>query len=105
MTLEQEQHPSQSILDRECLEERLPVGDREVEMRGDHVRELTRVADLGHETLDRLAREAGLGAQLHGPLTQLPDEREVRRRLCVERRHLLRVAHGRYQVVVVLRDA
>jgi len=62
LTLEQEQHPSQSILDRECLEERLPVGDREVEMRGDHVRELTRVADLGHETLDRLAREAGLGA-------------------------------------------
>ena len=103
--MDQEQHPPKPFLDGECLEERLAVGDREVEVGGDDVRELTGVGNLGEKALDRLAREARLAAQLYGSLAQLTDQRHVRRRLRIERRHFLRVAHGRHEVIVVLHDA
>ena len=67
LALEQEQHPPQPLLDGERLEERLPVGDRDVEVGGDDVGELAGVADLGDEALDRLAREAGLGCPAPRP--------------------------------------
>ena len=105
LALDEQQHAPQALLDRQRLEQRLPLGERHVQVGGDGVGELAGVVDLGEEAMDHLARESQLGAELGGPLAHLAHQRHVRRRLGVERRQLLRVAHGRHEVVVVLRDA
>ena len=105
LALDEQQHAPQALLDRQRLEQRLPVGERHVQVGGDGVGELARILDLGEEAVDHLARESQLGAELGGPLAHFAYQRHVRRRLDVERRHLLRLAHRRQQVVAVVGDA
>ena len=104
LTLDADQHPPQPLLDRERLEQPLPLGRRQLRVAGDQVGELSGVVDVVEHLLDHLFGQTGLPAQLRGPLSRFAVEPDERRIVRVERLHLLGFAHDRLEIAVRLAD-
>ena len=96
------QHPAEAFLDREALEQSLPLGRRDVDVAGHQVGETTRIIHATKHLLDDLFRQAGLLSQLGGTGTGLTMERHECWIIRVERRHLFGSTHDRGEIAILL---
>ena len=97
-----DQDPAQPVLDRQGFQQRLPLGRLDVDVTGREVREPSGLVDFRENLVDRLLRQPHLPAQLRGTLPRLPVEGEKCRIGRIERLHLLRRLHGRFEVALLV---
>jgi hypothetical protein len=79
------EHAAEAILDREVLEQALPLRDGKLDVAGNQVRELARVGDRVEHLMDDLFGEAAPLAKLGGALADLLVQRDERRVVLVDR--------------------
>jgi hypothetical protein len=91
LPLDVHEHPAQPVLDREGLEELLSIGDRDVDVAGDEVRQAAGLLGLAEELLDGLLGEAHLLAELGGALAGLLVKGDEDRVVLGHGRHLGRL--------------
>ena len=79
LALHVDEHAAQPVFDRERLEQRLLVGDGNVEVSGDEVRQAAGLVDFREDLVDGLVGQAELLAELGGALARLAVEAGERR--------------------------
>ena len=105
LPLDVDERPPHAILDRERLEEELPLGRRNVDVTRHEVGELARVVGLGEDGGRGLFGKAELLGQLRRALLELLHERHEGGVGGVERRHLLGFDDDRLEPAVRFLDS
>ena len=100
LSLHVHEHATEAVLDREVLEQPLPLRHRELDVAGYQIRELARIGHgVEHLMHDFLGQSPPL-AKLGGALANLLVQRDERRVVLVGRRHLLDRGDDGAEVVV-----
>ena len=89
LPLDVDQDPAEPLLDAEGLEQRLLLGDGQLDVAGHEVGELAGVGDRVEDLVEDLLGQPPPLAELHGALAGLAVEGGEGRVVLVERLHLL----------------
>ncbi len=99
------QHAPHPLLDRQRLEQRLPVGGVDLEVAGDQICQRTGLGQVGQHLRHDAFGKTRLLPQLRGPRAQLAVERDKSWVLGIDRHHVVRRLDDRFQIPPELAEA